>query len=124
MSLQYLILMKAYLAMLSAFSLIVSADFARANDLQDHITQTQLNVIRNTGITREEGITGYKIFMECLERGFPQHNMWYRCMQPTYVRKGIPMPSSPMGIVLFSLTERCRYLTNQNEILACVMQGQ
>ena len=85
------------------------------------IAEQQNNILRNTGITRKEGMDAYKIMMQCKQRGFPSSNRWNRCMQPTYVIQGIPLPSSVIGAVSFAVLQECAHLMNDAELMMCAM---
>lgn len=52
-------------------------------------------------LTAEEQKNVKAIFNECKLRGFPEHNMWNRCMKPLYSAKGLALPRDPMTAIMF-----------------------
>jgi len=87
------------------------------------IKEMQDNVLRNTGLTRQEGMLFYKVQMQCKQRGFPSRNIWNTCMQAVYVNNDLPMPSSLMGAATFAATQRCLSFKNDIEALMCAQGG-
>ena len=81
-------------------------------DLQDEYLQN--------GLTRQEGMLFYKVKMECHQRGFPSTNIWNRCIQPTYVQRGYPMPSSITAAMGFALYQRCVPFKNDADVMLCL----
>ena len=87
------------------------------------LTEMQNNVLANSGLTRAEGKLYYRVMMHCKKRGFPENNIWNRCMHPTYVANNYKMPSSLIGAATFAAIEKCIYLTNDTEMLQCTLGG-
>ena len=115
--------MKALKAAVAALAVICVASTESAYAQNAAIKEMQDNVLRNTGLTRKEGMLFYKVQMQCKQRGFPNHNIWNTCMQAVYVNNDLPMPSSLMGAATFAATQRCISFKSDMEALMCAQGG-
>ena len=115
--------MKVLKTALAALTVISITSIGSADAQNATVKELQGNIMRNTGITRKEGMLYLKVQMQCKQRGFPHFNIWNRCMQAVYITNDLPMPSSLTGAATFAELQKCASFMNDMEVLLCVQGG-
>ena len=52
-------------------------------------------------LAKEERMNVKAIYNECKLGGFPENNMWNRCMRPLCYSKGLALPHDPATAILY-----------------------
>lgn len=78
----------------------------------------QEDLLKQSGLTRKEGMEAFKLFNQCRLKGYPKNKIWVSCMQPTYALRG-DMPSNPGAAIQFAMQQTCIKSRTVAEAMVC-----